>query len=670
MENIVDTLFKRALTLHQTGELLEARTLYEHVLKEIPHQVYALNLLGMTDIQIGEYQRSLHFFEKAIALKPNFEEAYNNLGVALKELKRYDEAIDCCQKALSIKPDYAEAHFNLAVVLSELPRREEAILCYLKAVSIKPDYVEAYNNLGIALNDLERTDEAAEYYQKALSINPDFPFAHCNMGGIHLLREENILALDCFKRALEIHPIYGEAQLGLAKTYLALERLFDAKAAALRAVQLEPDNANVHAILGSIYTELVEPELAESKFHQALTLDSSCDDALLGLGRLCMENGQMEKAEALFRQAIELQPKNLQARVQLAQVKKVTPDDINFAALQALEQKLDEFSDNNAIALHFALGKCYDDSGDHSRAFPHFLAGCQIKRSKLTYNPERVSKQFDDIRQIFDQDTIECLGGAGNQSQIPIFVLGMPRSGTTLTEQIIASHPDVHGAGELNELLQITKRRDANTGRQISFPNNFRALNQETLTAWGTNYVAALKRRAPDARHITDKMPSNFLSVGLIYLMLPNAKIIHVKRSPMDTCLSCFTHLFRNKFQGHTYNLAELGRYYVDYVRLMNHWRSVLPAGSFLEVQYEDIVADQELQARRLIEYCSLEWNDACLSFHKTQRSVRTASLTQVRQPIYTSSIERWRPYEKFLAPLLETLGDLVPDREYGHARN
>jgi len=669
MENI-DTLFKRALTLHQTGELLEARTLYEHVLKEIPHQVYALNLLGMTDIQIGEYQRSLRFFEKAIALKPNFEEAYNNLGVALKELKRYDEAIDCCQKALSIKPDYAEAHFNLAVVLSELTRIEEAILCYQKAVSIKPDYVEAYNNLGIALNDLERTDEAAEYYQKALSINPDFPFAHCNMGGIHLLREENILALDCFKRALKIHPIYGEAQLGLAKTYLALEGLFDAKEAALRAIQLEPDNANVHAILGSIYTELVAPDLAESEFHQALTLDASCDDALLGLGRLCMENGQMEKAEALFRQAIELQPNNLQARVQLAQVKKVTQDDINFAALQALEQKTDEFSDNNAIALHFALGKCYDDSGDHTRAFPHFLAGCQIKRSKLTYNPERVSKQFDELIQIFDQNTIERLAGAGNLSQVPIFVLGMPRSGTTLTEQIIASHPNVHGAGELNELLQVTKRTDANTGRQISFPNNFRALNQETLTAWGTNYVAALKRRAPDARHITDKMPSNFLSVGLIYLMLPNAKIIHVKRSPMDTCLSCFTHLFRNKFQGHTYDLAELGRYYVDYVRLMNHWRSVLPSGSFLEVQYEDIVADQALQARRLIEYCGLEWNDACLSFHKTQRSVRTASLTQVRQPIYTSSIERWRPYEKFLAPLLDALGDLVPNREYGQARN
>jgi hypothetical protein len=213
--------------------------------------------------------------------------------------------------------------------------------------------------------------------------------------------------------------------------------------------------------------------------------------------------------------------------------------------------------------------------------------------------------------------------------------------------------------------LQRTRQSSASTEKQVSFPNNFRILNKELLTEWGANYVVALKRRAPGARHITDKMPANFLAVGLIYLMLPNAKIIHVKRSPMDTCLSCFTRLFRRKQQGHTYDLAELGRYYADYVRLMNHWRSVLPAGSFLEVQYEDIVADQALQARRLIEYCGLEWNDNCLNFHKTQRPIRTASLTQVRQPIYTSSVERWRPYEKFLEPLLNALGDLVPNREH-----
>jgi hypothetical protein len=236
----------------------------------------------------------------------------------------------------------------------------------------------------------------------------------------------------------------------------------------------------------------------------------------------------------------------------------------------------------------------------------------------------------------------------------------MPRSGTTLTEQIIASHPDVHGAGELPDLMTIAQRDVAGMG--AVFPNNIPALDQAGLGAWGADYVAGLHSRAPDAGRITDKMPANFLAIGLIHMMLPNAKIIHVNRNPVDTCLSCFMQLFSSR-QEQIYDLAELGRYYVDYARLMGHWRSVLPAGAFLDVQYEDIVADQETQARRMIAFCGLDWNDACIDFHKSKRSIRTASVTQVRQPIYKSSVERWRPYEKFLGPLLDALGDLAPQR-------
>ncbi len=316
------------------------------------------------------------------------------------------------------------------------------------------------------------------------------------------------------------------------------------------------------------------------------------------------------------------------------------------------------------MSLHFALGKCYDDSGDYDKAFPHFMAGCKMKRAKLTYDPANAERQFAGLMEIFDQAAIDRLRGSGDPpgdpSGVPVFVLGMPRSGTTLTEQIIASHPDVYGAGELHDLLRIAERNIGGATTPVSFPDNLRALDRQTLTAWGAEYVAGLKQRAPDAKRITDKMPANFFAVGLIHLMLPNAKIIHVNRNPVDTCLSCFTRLFNRK-QEHTYDLAELGQYYVHYARLMDHWRKVLPAGAFLDVQYEDIVADQEAQARRLIAYCGLEWNDACLDFHNTKRSIRTASVTQVRQPIYTSSVERWRHYEKFLGPLLDALGDLAP---------
>jgi hypothetical protein len=249
------------------------------------------------------------------------------------------------------------------------------------------------------------------------------------------------------------------------------------------------------------------------------------------------------------------------------------------------------------------------------------------------------------------------LRGGGDSSRLPIFVLGMPRSGTTLTEQIIASHPQVHGAGELPYLMEIA-RRDIGSGSV--FPNNLHSLDRMKLTAMAAEYVTRLQRRAPGMRHITDKMPSNFYAVGLIHLMLPNARIIHVKRNPVDTCLSCFTQPFSSE-QNYTFDLAELGRYYVDYFRLMQHWREVLPTGAFLDVQYEDIVADKEVQARRIIEYCGLEWNDACLDFHKNKRAVQTASAVQVRQPIYQSSVERWRKYERFLGPLLDALGDVVP---------
>jgi tetratricopeptide (TPR) repeat protein len=450
--------------------------------------------------------------------------------------------------------------------------------------------------------------------------------------------------------------------MGLASALQALDDLPAAEAAAQRAIQIDANNPKAHALLGGIHTELTQPELAEKEYDRALALAPECDEALLGLGHLCMELGQMDRAEELFMRALEFKPDNLAARIHISQVKKVKADDGNFAALLAEEKKSGGFSENKKLSLHFALGKCLDDTKDHEKAFPHFLEGCRIKRAKLSYDPEHAARQFAGVMDIFDKATLDRLRGAGDPSGVPVFVLGMPRSGTTLTEQIIASHPGVYGAGELHDLLRIAERNITGATTPVTFPDNLRALDQATLSAWGADYVAGLKQRAPDAKRITDKMPANFFAVGLIHLMLPNAKIIHVNRNPVDTCLSCFTRLFNRK-QEHTYDLAELGQYYVHYARLMEHWREVLPAGAFLDVQYEDIVADQEAQARRLIAYCGLEWNDACLDFHNTKRSIRTASVTQVRQPIYTSSVERWRHYERFLGPLLDALGDLVPDR-------
>jgi tetratricopeptide (TPR) repeat protein len=464
--------------------------------------------------------------------------------------------------------------------------------------------------------------------------------------------------------AAQIDP--GKDAMPTQNEFKQLIALYDAgryaelESRARLLTEQHPDSGLAWKILGT--TLQVQGKNSLSSLLKATELLSDHADAHNNLAAAFKDMGRLNDAEDSYRRAIQIKPDYFDARYNLTKIGKVKAGDENMAELIAVEKAMQNgaapLSIKDAVSVHFALGKCYDDIGDHEKAFPHFLEGGRLKRSTLDYDPDKTAQKFSGIMRNFDVVTINKLRGSGNFSYMPIFVLGMPRSGTTLTEQIIASHPEVHGAGELSDLMAIAQRDIA----AVTFPDNLRLLDPARLTGWGMEYVAGLQRRAPDMPHVTDKMPGNFLAIGLIHLMLPNAKIIHVNRNPVDTCLSCFTTLF-GQGQEHTYDLAELGRYYADYTRLMEHWRKVLPAGAFLDVRYEDIVADQEAQSRRLIEYCGLEWNDACLDFHKNKRAVRTASVTQVRQPIYKSSVERWRPYEKFLGPLFDALGELAPGR-------
>jgi hypothetical protein len=261
---------------------------------------------------------------------------------------------------------------------------------------------------------------------------------------------------------------------------------------------------------------------------------------------------------------------------------------------------------------------------------------------------------FDRIESIFTRELIAQKSGSGNCSRLPIFILGMPRSGTTLIEQIIASHPLVYGAGEVPVFHDVVSSMRGADGQTIAYPEVVPTLNPQAFRQIGARYIDELSRLAPSGERVTDKTPSNYYRVGLIHLALPEAKIIHSVRNPLDTCISCFSKLFNELY--YTYDLGELGRYYKRYERLMAHWRHVLPAHSILEVCYEDVIGDLEGQARRIIDYCGLPWDSRCLAFHKTNRPVRTASATQVRQPIYTTAVGRWRVYEEYLKPLLQAL--------------
>jgi hypothetical protein len=309
------------------------------------------------------------------------------------------------------------------------------------------------------------------------------------------------------------------------------------------------------------------------------------------------------------------------------------------------------------MSLYYALGKSYDDIKSYDQAFDFYIKGAAIKRGKIKYSNEEETSRIDAIINIVDKKFIEKFSQEDmNPSSLPIFIIGMPRSGTTLTEQIIASHPKVFGAGELDYFMHMIQEKG--TEKNGGYPYKLKDLTQADMRTWGNEYIRKLRLKHKDKKFITDKMPANYLNLGLIHIILPHAKIIHVKRNPIDTCISCFTHLF-NRNQDATYDLAEVGRHYANYARLMEHWRQVLPKDSFFEVQYEAIVDDIEKETRKILEYCNLPWDPSCLNFYELKRNVRTASMTQVRQPIYNSSVERWRHYEKKIGPLLKELDGL-----------
>lgn len=540
---------------------------------------------------------ALDAFNKAAELLPGNAEVHANLAAALRAAGKFGQAIDSGRRALHINPDFAEAHNNLGVALQDIGRIDEAISSYRQAIKLKPNFVEPHSNLGSALKELEMFDDAIASYQRALEIRPNY--------------------------------------------------------------------AKVHSNLGVVQQWVGQLDNAVASYNKALESDPQCKEAMLGISQLCMQSGDMKSAESLLKAVlkavVEMDSGSLDARYLLSQINKARVGDENMEALIAADNAARNSSApmpvKHAIHLHFALGKCFDDTHDYTQAFHHFSEGCKLKRATFKHDADQISRRFDDIIRVFSKETVARLRGVGNLSHTPIFILGMPRSGTTLTEQILSSHPEVYGAGELPDMLDIVLGDQTN--KETSYPNNIATLTPDIFESWADKYLARLMRHAPEARHITDKMPDNFLALGLIHVMFPNAKIIHVNRNPIDTCFSCFSQLF-TRGQHPTYDLVELGRYYVDYARLMQHWRDVLPAGAFLDVHYENIVADQEKEARRITDFCNLAWNEACVNFHEYNRSVQTASLVQVRQPLYSSSVERWRRYEQFLGPLIGTLGDLA----------
>ena len=646
--------------LREQGELSEAVLHLKRALALKPDFAEVHKNLGNALQDQGKLIEAVVSYERALALKPDFAEAHNNLGDALRDQGKLTEAVLCYERALTLKPDFAEAHVNLGNILRNQGKLTEAVSCYERALALKPNFAEAHNNLGNACQDQGKLTEAVACYERAVTLKADDAGVHNNLG--NALREQGKLneAMVHLERALALKPDFAEAHNNHGNVLRDQGKLVEAVSCYKRALVLKPDYYQAHNNLGDSLRE--QGKLNEAMVHleRALALKPDFAEAHNNLGNVLRDQGRLTEAQDTFLEALRLEPDIGAVYLNLADFKKFAPGDPHLAAMESLAANPDGLSKVDRMQLDFGLGKAYADLEDYDLSFRHLLAGNAAKRAAISYDEKSVIALFDRIEATFTRELIEAKSGNGDPSALPIFVIGMPRSGTTLVEQIIASHPSAYGAGELGTFTDAILTIRGPESDPLQYPEFVPAIDAASTRQIGTNYISLVRPLAAehghaDAERITDKMPSNYYFTGLIHLVLPNAKIIHTIRDPVDTCISCFSKLFSAE-QNHTYNLAELGRYYRRYQQLMAHWGRVLPAGRILDVRYEDVIADLEGQARRILACCGLPWDDRCLAFHKTNRPVRTASATQVRQPIYKSAVGRWRVYEAHLGPLLSAL--------------
>ena len=660
----IAVLLQTALKHHQAGRLEDARKLYEQILRAQPKNHDALHLLGLVVAATGDTERGVRVVRQAVALFPRFPGALHNLAGLLLGCQRPAEALTYCDKAIALQPNYAEAFNSRGNALHSLARDEEALLSYDRAIALQPSFAEAFNNRGVALQSLKRDEEALASFAQALALSPDNPGVLNNLAAVLRGLERFGEAAAVVERAKLLDPNNPRTHTCEAMVLLKLQRLAEAETSALRGLALALDDPLVrvealHA-MGLVRFDQQRPEEALEFYTRALALKPDYADARHNIGNVHKEAGRLTEARDKFEQAIAIDPRQGMYYLNLTEVKTFSAaDDAHLVAMEGLVRDPASLTAISQTQLNFALAKAYDDVGRYDDAFRCMRDGNARRRGQIAYDEAAMHRVYDRVRATFNREFIQSRTGTGFHSALPVFVVGMPRSGTTLVEQILASHPAVYGAGELPDLNNLVEQMTGTFGNSVSYPEGAAALTASELCDVGKQYVEGLRRLAPTAERVTDKALSNFQFIGLIHLTLPDARIVHVVRDPLDTCLSCFSKLFATE-QNFTYDLGELGRYYSKYAELMRHWRSVLPENRILEVRYEDVIADLETAARRIVDHCGLPWHPSCLAFHETRRHIRTASAGQVRRPVYRTSEGRWRVYRDHLGPLVEALGELA----------
>ncbi len=649
---------RRALDLHQAGRLDEAERLYRAIVASPPAPFAALHGLGALLHLKGRPGEARTFLTAALRVSPTDASAWSDLGVACAAAGRNAEAVTCCDQALALDPRQVHALNNRGGALAALGRASDALVSYDRALAFRPDFAEAHANRARVLRALGRAGEALAACDCALALKPGLVEALTVGAGalIDLGRFDDALArLD---RAIALAPGSADVYIDRACALIALGRCAEALSACDRAITLAPERALAHGNRGIALTRLGRETEALASFDRAVALAPDQAVALLNKGVALLEFGRIAPAAAALEAAVRLAPRHARAFHALAVARRFAPGDPLVPALEGLVAPGSTLPAAERIYAHAALGKIYDDAGEPARAFGYFAAAAALRRAQTRYDERATLGELERAGEAFAAALAARPLPAGDPSPLPVFVVGAPRSGTTLVEQILASHPEIHGAGEINDFRLAAADLGGPTLAAVSRADGLAQMTEADFGRLGARYVARLAALSPAAKRIVNKTPDNFRFVGLIALALPNARVVHVRRDPVDACLSCFSTQFATDLP-YANDLAELGRYYRAYDALMAVWRRVLPSGAMLDVRYEDVVADLEGEARRIIAHCGLAWSPRCLDFHLTERRVSTASLAQARRPLYASSVGRWRRYEAFLGPLLRAL---IPD--------
>ena len=608
------------ITLRDLGELGEAEASLQRAIELQPQSGEAFRYLGLTLHDLGRFAEAEAAFGRAIDGAPSDSDVYLNMGMTLLRLGKLKEAELHLNVAIERDPERAEAQFSLGVVLQETGRLDEAELSFRRAIALKPELVESHINLGVTLSEIGRLKEAGEVLAHATALDPDSAEAHGNLGAV-LHREGKLSnAVASLKRALLIKPGFVEARCNLAKALQGLGQFKQAEASLREAIS-------------------IKPEYAEAQFNLGVTLRAL---------------GKLDEAEVSLRQAILLKGDYAEAYRALALDKKFEQDDEQFLQMLELHQSR-ILSEKDHSSICFALAKALDGMGDFGSAYQFFKEGNTLRKQLLGYDKGKEAAVFKSLRENYPALAAHSLPKPDLEGSVtPIFIVGMPRSGTTLVEQIISAHSLVTGAGELPYVSELGKELAAGVVQPTS----------GVLREFRANYQNALLDHSEGNAVVTDKMPQNFLFLGLIASAFPDAHIIHVTRKPAAVCWANYATYFTNEGLNYCYSVDDILSYYELYWDLMNFWHASLP-GRIYSLDYDNLTRNQEADTRSLINYLGLKWDECCLSPHKNRRSVANASSVQVRRKIYEGSSEHWRNYQPFLDGALDKLGsraDALPD--------